>query len=91
MMTKHSIESKQNRPASTELQRLAQKENYALFQLAGMKGNAGSLMHTDSEVPAAILVTIIEACNRGIRQIKAEQYYRKQERKDDKAAKELIK
>lgn len=69
------------RPPTTDLQRLAQKENFALFQLKGMKGNASHMLHMDSEIPAAVLTTIIEACNRGISRIKAEQYNRKEARK----------
>lgn len=71
------------RPASTELQRLAQKENFALFQLKGMKGNAQHMMYdTFCPIPDAVLITIVNACERGIESIKADQYYREQARKE---------
>lgn len=42
------------RPPITELQKLAQKENYALFQLAAMKSNLNHLRQCPSILPVAI-------------------------------------
>lgn len=63
-----------NQP-NTELQRLAQAENYALFQLQGMLGN---LVHVHKVVPTKVLRDAIQS---RIDVIKNVQYTRKFNRK----------
>lgn len=66
----------------SDLQKLAQKENFALFTLMSMKAN---LMHVKKlpDVPVTSLEYQIDAA---IASIKAVQYYRKRHRNTNKKA-----
>jgi hypothetical protein len=69
------------RPPTTELQRLAQKENYALFQLAGIIGQLNSLNGLMDAYISSRVLNIRQNVS-GIRsQIKYRQSLRKEQRK----------
>jgi hypothetical protein len=63
---------------TTLLQKLAQKENFALFQLSAMRTNCHHLK--DVLIEEATYTNLLVAINRAEHQIRSAQTYRKRER-----------
>lgn len=80
MRTHKQVEAAKKRPPATELQRLAQKENFALFQLAGMIGATHHLFACPSLASYCIEDTRL-ALKSMEKVIKNAQQLRKQQRK----------
>lgn len=69
------------RKPTTDLQKLAQKENFALFQLASMKANMHSLYLCETVAPYASVGILARELERLTNVIKLAQNKRKHERK----------
>lgn len=71
-------EKMSKRPPLTDLQKLAQKENFALFQLTSMKSTASGLAnhHCRGVVDVVAMLKVIRECDSAILAIKSAQYKR---------------